>query len=282
MAQTLREAEIAPDQVDAMVAKYKAAATQQAQFTRMKQGGQDATAALSAEEEDIRLKNIAVVAEAKIAELERERIPVLQGIAAAMTKAAITPDQIKAAADYTKEIDKLAESAKKASVDFASFEDSAATAIQGDLTTFLGSTIDQAKSVGDAFRQLAGSVVASIQKIVAQLLVQIVTQKLVQAVTGQSNPGGQVAAAAAAGTAQAAPLITAATAMTASGTVITTSAAALGVSAATLQAAADTLLIADAAGGAAMAGGGLVSGPGSGTSDSIPARASRGGFARAC
>src|ERR1700683_2579167 len=58
MAQTLREAGIAPDQVDAMVAKYKAAATQQAQFAGMKEAGQGATASLSADAAEIRPKKI--------------------------------------------------------------------------------------------------------------------------------------------------------------------------------------------------------------------------------
>jgi hypothetical protein len=183
MAAELKKAGIAPDEVDAMVAKFKAASTQQAQFSGMKQGGQDATASLAADEEDIRLKNIAVVAEARIAELEKQRIPVLQGLAAQMKAAAITPDQIKAADDYSRSVDKLAESAKKASANFETFEDEASSAVKGDLTTFLGSTIDQAKSIGDAFSKLAESVVGSIQKIVAALLVQILWQKAVQAVT---------------------------------------------------------------------------------------------------
>jgi hypothetical protein len=280
MAAELKKAGIAPDEVDAMVAKFKAAATQQASFAGMKQGGQDATAALSSEEEDIRLKNIAVVAEAKIAELERSRIPVLEAMAAAMRAAAVGPDQIKAADDYTREIDKLGLAAKKTDADFESFEDQSVSAIKGDLTTFLGSTIDKAKGVGDAFRQLAQSAVGSIQKIVASLLVQILTQKLVAAITGQDQSASTgVATAAAKGTAQAAPLIVAGTSLTTGGTAIGAAAIPLGVSAAALQMAADTLIIANSAGGGAgMAGGGLVVGPGSGTSDSISARLSSGEF----
>lgn len=222
MAADLKKAGIAPDQVDSMVAKFKAASTQQASFAGMKQGGQDATASLSAEEEDIRLKNIAVVAEAKIADLERSRIPILQAMAVAMTKAAVGADQIKAAADFAKSVDKIAVAAKNSTVSMQGFENSASQAIQGDLTTFLGSTIDQAHSVGDAFRELAGSVVGSIQKIVAQLLVQIAVQKLAAAAGGFSD-GGLVSSL-------------------------------------------------------HLAGGGLVSGPGSATSDSIPARLSAGEF----
>jgi len=281
MAAELKKAGIAPDEVDAMVAKFKAASTQQAQFSGMKQGGQDATASLAADEEDIRLKNIAVVAEAKIAELEKQRIPVLQGLAAQMRAAAITPDQVKQADDYSRSVDKLAESAKKASANFESFEDQASSAVKGDLTTFLGSTIDQAKSVGDAFSKLAESVVGSIQKIVAALLIQILWQKAVQLVTGQDqSAAGGVATAAAKGAAQAAPLITAGTALTTGGAAIGTAAIPMGVSAAALQAAADTLIVANSTSAAAggSAAGGLITGPGTGTSDSIPARLSTGEF----
>jgi len=220
MAADLKKAGVSPEQVAAQVAQYKAAATQQAQFAGMKQGGQDATANLAAEEEDIRLKNIAVVAEAKIAELERARIPVLQQLAAQMKAAAISPDQVKEADEFSKSIDKLAVAAKNSTVSMQGFENSATQALQGDLTTFLGSTIDKANSVGDAFAKLAESAVASIQKIVAQLLVQLLMQKLVQAASGFSG-GGPV----------------------------------LG-----------------------HAGGGLITGPGTGTSDSIPARLSAGEF----
>jgi hypothetical protein len=224
MAAELKKAGIAPDQVDAMVSKFKAASTQQAQFTGMKQGGQDATASLAAEEEDIRLKNIAIVAEAKIAELERSRIPVLQAMAAQMRAAAVGPEQIKEADDFAKSVDKIAVAAKNSTVSMQGFENSASQAIQGDLSTFLGSTIDKAHGVGDAFRQLADSVVGSIQKIVAQLVIQIAFQKLAQAAA--AGGGG------------------------------------IGGLASSLH----------------LAGGGLVVGPGSGTSDSIPARLSTGEF----
>jgi hypothetical protein len=224
MGQKLREQGMAPDQVAAMVGKFKAASTQQAQFAGMKAGGQDAIANFSDQEEDIRLKNIAIVAEAKIAELERTRIPVLQTLATQMKAAAITPEETKDADDYAKAVDKIAVAAKKSTVSMQGFEDSASQAIKGDLTTFLGSTIDKAKSVGDAFQQLAGAAVASIQKIVAQLIIQIAFQKLAQeAEAGGGGVGGLFSSL-------------------------------------------------------HLAGGGLVSGPGSGTSDSVPARLSTGEF----
>ena len=278
MARTLKEAGIAPDQVDAMIAKFKAAATQQAQFAGMKSSGQGAVSALTEDEEDIRLKNLAVVADVKIAELERARIPVLQALANQMKAAAVGPEQIKEADDFAKGVDRIAEAAKKSAVSMESFKDQASQAIKGDLANFLGS-ITQARSVGQAFAQLANSVVGSIQRIVAQMLIELVMRKLIQAVTHQDQGATGVATAAAKGAAQAAPLIMASGTMTTAGGVIITAGIGLGVSAEALQAAATTLLIANSmSAGAGMAGGGFVTGPGSGTSDSIPARLSAGEF----
>jgi hypothetical protein len=280
MADKLREAGIAPDQIDAMVAKFKAAATQQAQFAGAKASGQGAIAALTDDEEDIRLKNLAIVADVKIAELERARIPALQALAAQLKASAVGPEQIREADDFARSVDRIAEAAKKSAVSVTAFKDQATQAIKGDLTTFLGSTITQARNVGQAFAQLGNQVVASIQRIVAQLLIQIVTQKLVKAITHEDSGAAGVATAAAKGTAQAAPLIVAAGAMTASGATIAAAGIGLGISATALQIAADTLIIANATGGGLMghAEGGLITGPGTGTSDSIPARLSTGEF----
>ena len=69
------------------------------------------------------------------------------------------------------------------------------------------------------------------------------------------------------------------TGYSAGGATLTTGAAALSVSAAQLQAAATTLMIANSMSAAAgFADGGFVVGPGTGTSDSIPARLSDGEF----
>jgi hypothetical protein len=224
MEETLREAGLTPDQVDAMVGKFKAAATQQAQFASSKSAGQNAIAGLSDEEEDIRLKNSALVADAKIVDLERARIPVLQKIAADLKAAAVGPQQIQEANDFGKAVDRIAIAAKRSEAGMKTFSDQSGRAIQGDLNTFLTQTIVSARSIGDAFRQLAGSVVASIQQIVVQLLIQLAIQKLVKAASRGFSTGGLVS------------------------------------------------------GGAGHAQGGLITGPGTGTSDSIPAMLSAGEF----
>jgi hypothetical protein len=223
MEDTLREAGLTPDQVDAMVAKFKTASTQQAQFASSKTTGQGAIADLSDQEEDIRLKNSAFVADVKIAEIERQRIPVLQKIAAELKASAVGTQQVQEANDFGKAVDRIAIAAKRSEAGMKTFADQSGKAIQGDLNTFLTQTIISARNVGDAFRQLAGSVVGSIQQIVTQLLIQIAVQKLAKAYAGFSG-GGLVPS------------------------------------------------------GGGHAEGGFISGPGTATSDSIPAMLSNGEF----
>lgn len=221
MADKLREAGLASDQVDAMVAKFKSAATQQAQFASKKTTGEGAIADLSSAEEDIRLKNSAIVADVKIAELERTRIPVLQKIAAELKASAVGPQQIREADDFAKGVNRIEVAAQRSAVSMKNFKDQASQAIAGDLARALGQTITQARSVGDAFRQLAQSAVSSIQQIVAQMLIQLLMQKLLKSAAAGFASGGLVPGHAA---------------------------------------------------------GGLITGPGTSTSDSIPARLSAGEF----
>ena len=169
--------------------------------------------------------------------------------------------------------------------------------VQSSLENFFDTGITGAAGLGDAFRQLALGIVDSLRKVASQILATALTQKLLSSLGGSfgntQGGGQQVATAAAAGTAQAAPLVAAGTLLTTAGATLTTAAGVLGgasggmlagagavsIAAIQLQAAADTMLIANSAGGfLGFADGGLISGPGSGTSDSIPARVSNGEF----
>lgn len=280
---SLAQSGLSPAAIDELVGKLQRLKAAAAAFTEDKKVGEEALNSLADERDSINLKVTAGLdtqygAEQKIATLELQRVPELQKIAAAMRAAAVTPDQVREADQFAQKVKTIQVNATAAANQMQQFGKQAGTAIQQDLNTFLTSTILSAKGVGDAFRQLAQSVVGSIQKIVAQLLIQIITQKIVKALTKQEDGPQGIATAGAKGIAQAAPLITAAGAMTASGITIGVGATALGVSAGALQIAADTLLLANSTGGGGFAAGGPVSGPGSGTSDSIPARLSDGEF----
>ena len=177
----------------------------------------------------------------------------------------------------------------------ANLRDSLLSAAESDLSGFLGSAINEVTSLGDAFRQLGATVIGSFQRIAAQILSAQIIEKI-DGLLGRSTSGGQIATAAAA-------LGASATATSAAGAVVNTSAVSLGGSAGALTASGGILLSAAAALTAAaaalaaagavaglqaglaslpaalgFASGGHVTGPGSGTSDSIPARLSAGEF----
>ncbi len=284
LRRSLAQSGLTPAGIDEMVAKLQGLKTATAKFDEDRKDGDDALKKLANDRAAIELQVTAGLetqygAQQKIAQLELQRVPELQKIAAAMHAAAINPDQIQAADDFSQKINQIQVSAKAAQVSMQQFGKTAGTAIQGDLNTFLTSTIISARNVGDAFRQLAGSVVGSIQKIVTQLLIQIVTQKLLQAITKQHDQQG--GGSGGMQTAAAAKTIAAGAVMAVGGTLVKQGADALQKSSAALLAAATMLLIANAAGGGGgvkAAGGGLIRGPGTGTSDSIPARLSDGEF----
>jgi hypothetical protein len=154
--------------------------------------------------------------EEQIMELERERLPLLQEIAAAINSAAITPEQIQAAQDFNERLEELAISSNKAALEMAYFKQNAEGALTSDLSNWFSTGISQADSFGDAMRSLASSVVESLRKIAAQMLATLMIQKMLSFLGGAAGGGVPVP----------------------------------------------------------KASGGLIRGPGTGTSDSIPARLS--------
>lgn len=163
----------------------------------------------------------------QLAALELDRLPVLREIARTMRAAAealADPEQIAAAREFEQALDSLGISANRLQEDIQA-------AISSDLENFFSSSIDQAKSFGDAMRILALDVVASLRRIAAQMLVNLAISRLLGGIFGAFGGGG--------------------------GSVL-----------------------GDAVGGGpiAAASGGYIRGPGSGTSDSIPAWLSNGEF----
>jgi hypothetical protein len=158
-----------------------------------------------------------------IAQLEKNRLPVLEEIAVAMKAAAVTPEQIEAARQFADQLEQLAASSDLAGQRMAQFKNAVDQALTSDLANFFSRGIDEATSFGDAMRRLAASVVQSLREIASQMLANMIIQAAMSAFSGAAgfSIGGVGAGAPVAG-----------------------------------------------------AGGGLVRGPGTGTSDSIPARLS--------
>lgn len=281
----LVQAGLTPDQVSSMLQQIQQLKLATAAFDEDKKQSEVALKSIADEKESISLRvqtgQISEIqGELELQQLEQQRIPQLQRIAEAMKAAAITPQQKQEAADFDLAIKKIAADADFMGQEFGKFKNQVEQGGISTLSTFLGSTINQVHGVGDAFKQLGSTAISTLQRIAAQLIAEIVIHKLIQAITHQGEGAGeQVASAAAAGAAQAGPLIAASALMSGAGATIIAGGTVLSVSAAQLQIAASTLLAANSiGGGAGLAGGGLVTGPGTATSDSIPARLSAGEF----
>lgn len=179
-------------------------------------------------------------------------------------------------AAFRGEIDRLKISADENAQAMAEFKGKLEGSLKSDLSNWLSNGIDEAENFGDAIRGLVATVADSLRQIAADMLATLATEQILDFFGGGGGPDPGKAAAA--GTAQAAPLMAAGTAISAGGAALGAGAAAVSASAASLMAAAQALMVANSVGSAGFASGGYVSGPGTGTSDSIPARLSNGEF----
>jgi hypothetical protein len=216
------------------VAAYRAAAYQQVDFDELQRQATQAMNALDTAREAIAQQVESGTlfdfqGEQQRMALEQQRLPLLRQIADQMVRAAITPEQIQAAADFAARVDALAVSSNKAALEMAKFKANVEQALTSELSTWLSSGIEGAGSLGAAFAGLALSIVQSLRQIAAQMLATYLIQKLLGLIGLGAFP---------------------------------TSAVMSGVPAASVTA----------------AGGGLIRGPGTGTSDSIPARLSNGEY----
>lgn len=126
-------------------------------------------------------------------------------------------------------------------------------AANSSLTTFFQELADGSTSASEAIRNLAVNFTQAMAQMAAQALAKKAIQGIMDLFSGggqNQDPGSQVATAAAAGLAYAAPVQGASLALTTAGGVVAAGASALAVSAAALQAAASTLIIANSIGAA--------------------------------
>jgi hypothetical protein len=123
-----------------------------------------------------------VQAEEQIRQLEQDRLPLLQLIAQQMQAAAITPEQIQAAAEFAQEINGIAIASDHAATVTADFKKQLQDALTNDLANFFTQGIESANSFGDAMRGLALSVVQSLQQIIAKIIATMLITKLLKSV----------------------------------------------------------------------------------------------------
>jgi hypothetical protein len=300
-------------EIEVQIQQYKDLTAAAATFTDQRKAGEDALKSLADDRAAIELRVqsgqiFQIQADEQLRDLDASRLANLNKIADAQlasAKATGNEANIQQALDFKRSVSQIELEANDAAKDLAKIKGGFQQGLQGSFESFFDTGIIGARTLGQAFAGLADSITGSLRKIVGGMLAQIATQKLLKAIPGLSandNPATKIASSAAAGTAQAAPLTAAATALAAAGTEIVAGgtslvtgaatltatgatllagATAIEVAAAQLQVAADTMLIANASGGGGGGGaaeGGLILGPGTGTSDSIPARLSTGEF----
>lgn len=122
-------------------------------------------------------------AQLDLANFEKARLPVLTDLADQMERFANAlgnQDLIAQAQALKIKLGEIGTVTSESARLAASFTTDVLDATKGDLSEFLGSTVSQVHSVGEAFASLASSVVSSIQRIVAQLL----AAKIVESIAG--------------------------------------------------------------------------------------------------
>ena len=122
-------------------------------------------------EQDVQLGLISErQAQLQIAEIEAGRLPVLQDLATAARAAAAAsnnPELAQQAEDLSLQVDALAVSVERATNGWLELREQTTNALTSDLEEWLNTGISKAKSLGDAFKNLADSISASLQRIAA-------------------------------------------------------------------------------------------------------------------
>lgn len=149
----------------------------------------------------------ALQGEALILKTERDRLPVLQQIAAEARAAAAAsgdPERINAAEQFSTSIRHIGESADSSSVLLGKLRNAGEAALQSGLFNFLTEGIDKVESFGEAMRGLASTVVDALRQVTAQILTTLAIKQLEKAFGLPFAEGGQAQGKAEGGIVQAA------------------------------------------------------------------------------
>jgi hypothetical protein len=180
--------------------------------------------------------------EAQIIAIERDRLPLLQAIADEMLRMAGTdPFRISEARDFATSLGAIRVSVDEAGRAMAQFQQQAFDALVNNTTTFFTTGIDEAENFGAAIKGLARGIFADLRQMAARELSNSIWRGIFSLFGG---------------------------------------AASAGIGAGVAGTAAGSAVVATSSGGfvPALAEGGMIRGPGTGTSDSIPAWLSDGEF----
>jgi hypothetical protein len=185
-------------QVQAELARFTAAKTAQVNFTEEQKSGADQLKELADQRAAIEEKVASgqlfqVQGQQQIREIEQARLPVLQQIAAellAQAQATGDEDKIAAAEDFQKQVTQIQVQSNQVGQQIATIKQGIQSSLTGGIEQFFNSLVTGTRSVGDAFKGLAASVIDSIAKMTAQMLSQIIVAKLLQAALGGAGVGG--------------------------------------------------------------------------------------------
>lgn len=192
MTITLAQAGETKAQIDAEIAKYTELRTAQATFEEEQKIGAAALKDIADQRAAIQDKVangqlFQIQADEQIRALEQARLPQLQAIADQLVlQAKLTGDvqKIQAAEDFQKQVAAIGSAANQVGQQVAQLK----AGLQGSLTSgfanLFTSLVSGTKGIGDAFRNLASSVLGSLSKMAAQMLAQIVVTKLLKSALG--------------------------------------------------------------------------------------------------
>ncbi len=184
---------------EATLARMRRSMESGANFDDTKRQAEAALADLDATRSEIEARVSAgllsqVEGEQQILAIESERLIALQNLATALEQAAWAtgdPERIAQAQGFTAAVRDLGYAVDGARVSFAAFGKTALDSGRDALTEFFDTGITGAKSLGDAFRDLALSIIADLKRMAAQLLATAIMKKI----AGVFSDGGQVGGA---------------------------------------------------------------------------------------
>jgi hypothetical protein len=184
-------------QIAAELARYQTVKTAEVDFQEQQKTGGAQLKELDDQKAAIedRVKSgqlFQVQADEQIRQAEIARLPVLQQIADALKQQAAvsgTEEDAAKAADFQKQVDQVKVQSNLAGQQLATLKQGLQQSLTSGFEQFFEQIGKGTESIGQDFKNLAASIIGSIGKMIAQMLIQIAVAKLLQAALGFSGGG---------------------------------------------------------------------------------------------
>jgi uncharacterized protein YbjQ (UPF0145 family) len=189
--------------IDAELSRYEQVKIAEATFTDQSKAGEEQLKMLADQRAAIDQKVASgklfqIQGESQIRDMELARLPVLQQIAAelmAQAKATSGPDHdanVAKAQDFQRQVDQIGVQSNLAGQQIATIKAGLQGAVTGGFNQFFNSLLTGTRSVGQAFRGLAASIIGSLASMAAKMIEQIILTKLLKAAMGGMSGGGLI------------------------------------------------------------------------------------------